>query len=397
MNRKLLTFLTLIGPGLVVMLADTDAGSLITAAQSGAQWGYKLLLLQFILMPILFIAQELTVRLGIITGKGHGELIFNRYGKWWAIISIGTLLISCFGAIITEFSGVIGVGNLFQLPPLLSASLAAVFLLIVVISGNYFTVEKIAIALGLFELVFFYIAVKAHPQAHEITSQILHMPLANHSYLYLVAGNIGAVIMPWMIFYQQSAILDKGLTCKDIKISRYDTLIGAIITQAIMAATLVAVAATIGKTNPNASLNTVEQISHAITPFFGKQIGEMIFAIGMLGASMVAAIVVSLTAVWSIGEVLGYKRSLQNNPKEAPLFYIFYGLFLIIGVVLVTWDKINLIKLNIAVEVMNAVLLPITLGFLYLLAKNCLPEKYRLQGNYGRIVGIVLFVTAISV
>jgi Mn2+/Fe2+ NRAMP family transporter len=319
----------------------------------------------------------------------------EKYGKIWAYISIGTLLISCFGAIITEFSGVIGVGNLFNMPPLLSASLAGIFLIFVVVSGNYFTVEKVAIVLGLFELVFFYIAFKSHPDTHEIMTQITQMPLTNFNYLYLVAGNIGAVIMPWMVFYQQSAILDKKLTTKDIKISRYDTLIGAVITQAIMAATLIAVAATIGKANPNASLNTVEQIAHAITPFFGKQVGEMIFAIGMLGASMVAAVVVSLTAVWAIGEVLGYKRSLQHKPKEAPAFYIIYCLFLIAGIAVVSSDKINLIKLNVAVEVMNAVLLPITLGFLFLLAKNCLPEKYRLRGKYCWIVGIVLFVTAI--
>ena len=394
-NKKLLPFLALMGPGLVVMLADTDAGSLITAAQSGAQWGYKFLLLQFSLMPILFIAQELTVRLGIVTGKGHGELILERYGKIWAYISIGTLLISCFGAIVTEFSGVIGVGNLFNMSPLLSSSLAAVFLVVVVLTGNYFTVEKIAILLGLFELVFFYIAYKAHPDTNEIAKQILQMPITNFSYLYLVAGNIGAVIMPWMIFYQQSAILDKGLTTKDIKVSRWDTLIGAVVTQAIMAATLIAVAATIGKANPNAPLNTVEQISHAITPFFGKGVGEMIFAMGMLGGSMVAAVVVSLTAVWSIGEILGYKRSLQNKPKEAPAFYILYCLFLIAGIAIVTWDKINLVKLNVAVEVMNAILLPIALGFLFLLAKNCLPEKYRLRGTYCWVSGIILAVTAV--
>lgn len=377
------------------MLADTDAGSLITAAQSGAQWGYKLLLLQFILMPILYIAQELTVRLGLVTGKGHGELIKERYGNKWAYFSVAVLLISCFGAIVTEFSGIVGVGNLFHISPWLSSALAAIFLIVIVLTGGYFTVEKIAILLGLFELVFFYIAYRAHPNWHEVATQLVQIPVTNTSYLYLVAGNIGAVIMPWMIFYQQSAVLDKGLTTKDIKVARFDTLFGAIVTQLIMAVTLIAVAATIGKANPNAPLNTVEQISQAITPFFGTQTGEIIFSFGMIGASMIAAIVVSLTASWAVGEVLGYKRSLQDHPKEAPAFYSLYVIFLIIGVIVVASDKFNLVKLNVAVEVMNAILLPIALGFLFLLAKNCLPEKFKLKGKYLYISGIILAITAI--
>jgi len=387
-------WLRFIGPGLVVMLADTDAGSIITAAQSGAQWGYKLLLLQFILMPILFIAQELTVRLGIVTRMGHGELIKSQFGQGWAWLSVSTLLVSCVGAIITEFAGVAGVGMLFGVPPWISVGLTVLFLGVVVFSGSYRRVERVAIALGLFELVFFVVAWKAHPSAHEMLRGLGQVPWHSHEYMFLAAANIGAVVMPWMVFYQQSAVIDKGLTKADIPFARGDTAIGAVITQLVMAAVLVTTAATIGKIDANASLNTVQQVSQTITPFLGHSVGVVLFSMGMLGASLIAAIVVSLTAAWSLGEVTGYKRSLCAKPGQAPWFYVVYVVMLLGGAGFVLFG-FNIVKLVISIEVLNALLLPIVLGFLFLLAAKTLPEEYRLKGNYAWVVGITLAITAL--
>lgn len=393
---KFLPWLAVIGPGIVVMLADTDAGSLITSAQSGAQWGYKLLLLQFILIPILFIAQELTVRLGLVTGMGHGELIKSQFGKTWAWISVSTLAISCIGAILAEFSGLAGVGALFGIPTWLTMIMVVSFLTITAWTGSYLSVERIAIFLGAFELVFLWVAWAAHPIKHEMLQGLLSAPITNAQYLYMAAGNIGAVIMPWMIFYQQSAVLDKGLNTSHLKPARWDTAIGAIITQLVMIAVLVTTAATIGKTNPGASLNTVHQISDALTPTLGATAGRLLFALGMSGAALVATIVVSLTAAWGLGEILGFRRSLQDHPKDAPWFYGIYTAVLVIGGVLIASNKVNLIKLSVGVNVMNALLLPIVLGFLYLLALKALPEVYRLKGKYAWIVGTILLITCVT-
>src|ERR1035437_734165 len=177
------------GPGIVVMLADTDVGSIITAAQSGAQWGYHLLLLQFLLMPVLFIVQDLTVRLGIFTGKGHGELIRETFGAGWAWISVIGLAVATVGALLTEFSGVAAVGQLFGVPRAVSLSLAVAFLLFVVWTGSYRRVERVAIALGLFEFAFFWVAVAAHPRGHDLAAGLLHAPLSSPAYLYLVSAN----------------------------------------------------------------------------------------------------------------------------------------------------------------------------------------------------------------
>jgi NRAMP (natural resistance-associated macrophage protein)-like metal ion transporter len=392
-RNNLLLLLAILGPGLVVMLADTDAGSIITAAQSGAVWGYKLLALQFILIPILFITQELTVRLGLVTGMGHGELIKHKFGSGWAWLSVATLLVSCVGAIITELSGIAGAGALFGIPPAVSAFAVVLFLIIIAWTGSYRSVERIALLIGAFELVFLYVAWKAEPSLAEIKQGFFAIPWRNPEYIYLAAANIGAVVMPWMIFYQQSALLDKGLNTRHLNIARWDTGIGAVITQSIMIAVLIITAATIDQSNTGISLNTVSEISQAITPTLGNTVGRLLFALGITGAALVAAIVVSLTAGWGLGEITGFRRSLQDHPKDAPWFYGTYSVTLIIGGIIVS-SGINLVNLSVAVEVMNALLLPIVLGFLYLLARKTLPEAYRLKGVYGMIVGILLFITS---
>ena len=391
------TFFAVVGPGLVVMLADTDFGSIITAAQSGVEWGYRLLLLQLLLIPVLYIVQELTVRLAIFTGKGHGELIRAVAGRSWAWISIAGLGIATAGALLTEFSGIAGVGELFGIPRAVSLSVSALFLIVIVLTGTYRRVEWAAIALGLFEFAFFLVAYDAHPQSAEIAHGLVQMPLNDHRYLYLVAANIGAVIMPWMIFYQQSAIVDKGLKPEHYTSARWDTAIGSVIAQAVMAAILIAVAATIGKVNAHASLSTVGEIANALVPYMGPNIGRIVFGLGSIGAAMVAAIVVSLASAWGFGEVAGYKRSLEHHPFEAPWFYGLYALVVAGGAAAVAMVP-NLVALNIGVEVMNALLLPLVLGFLVFLAFKALPEQHRPRGIYAwTVVGVSLLVAGLGV
>jgi NRAMP (natural resistance-associated macrophage protein)-like metal ion transporter len=386
-------FLAVLGPGLVVMLADTDVGSIITAAQSGAQWGYRLLLLQLLLIPVLFIVQELTVRLGIFTGKGHGELIRACFGPVWAWVSVIGLGVAALGALLTEFSGVAGVGELYGVPRVISLGISAALLLVVAYTGSYRRVERVAIFLGLFELAFFVVAYKAHPHGAELASGLARMPLRDPQYLYLIAANIGAVIMPWMIFYQQSAVADKKLRPHHYQYARLDTAIGSIIAQAVMAAVLVAAAATIGKLDTHASLNSIGDITRVLVPILGADIGRFVFGLGTIGAAMVAAIVVSLASAWGFGEVTGYRHSLEYHPLDAPWFYGIYTLAVIGGAVTVGLVP-DLVALNIAVEVMNARMLPLVLGFLVLLAFKALPPEQRLGGAYGWTVVAVAALTA---
>ncbi len=386
-------FLAVMGPGLVVMLADTDVGSIITAAQSGVQWGYQLLLLQLLLIPVLFVVQELTVRLGIFTGQGHGELIRKTFGTGWAWLSVCGLGVATVGALVTEFSGVAAVGELFGVPRALSLALTVAALLTIVLTGSYRRVERVAIGLGLFEFAFFFIAWRAHPHGSAMVSGLLHMPLGNNDYLYLMAANIGAVIMPWMIFYQQSAVADKRLQPHHYRHARLDTAIGSVITQAVMAAILIAAAATIGTLHSHASLNSIGDITKLLVPFLGVDVGRVVFGLGTIGAALVAAIVASLASAWGFGEVTGYRHSLEHHPLEAPWFYGIYAAAVIGGAVLVDLAP-NLVELNIGVEVMNALMLPLVLGFLVALAFRALPAEHRLKGLYAWVVVAIALLTA---
>ena len=391
-RKRPLGMLAVFGPGLVVVLADTDVGSVITVAPSGVQWGYRLLLLQFILMPILYMVQELTVRLGIYTGRGHGELIRDTFGRFWAWVSVAGMVVAVVGALLTEFSGVAGVGELYGVPRAVSVGLAAVTLLTVVMTGSYRRVERVAILLGLFEFAFFGVVAAAHPSVGAIAADAVRIPIANRDYLYLVAANIGAVIMPWMIFYQQSAIADKRLRPEHLTAARWDTAIGSVVTQLVMAAVLIAVATTLGRSGARPSLDTVGDISGAITPFLGATWGHLVFGTGIIGAGMVAAIVASLALAWGIGEVAGYRRSLEYRPFEAGWFYGVYAACVVAGAVLVTlWP--DLVSLNVGVQVMNALLLPLVLGFLIALAVYSLPPQHRLRGAYLKLVVAVAVLT----
>jgi Mn2+/Fe2+ NRAMP family transporter len=377
-----IAFLAAWGPGLVVMLADTDAGSVITAAQSGAQWGYRMILPQVILMPILYVVQEITVRLGIVTKQGHGALIRARFGHGWALISAATLFASVIGALLTEFAGVAGVGELFGVSPSLSVPVATALLVGLALTGSYARVERIGIAFGLAELAFFVAMLLSHPHASAVWHGATSMPVGSSGYLLLVAANVGAVIMPWMIFYQQGAVIDKRLSVATIRQARADTAVGAVLTQLIMIAVLVAVAATVGLHHPATPLNTVGQISNALAGYLGYAGGRIVFGVGLLGAALVAAIVCSLAGAWGLAEVFGWKHTLNERPsRESARFYITYALAHIVGAVIVLTSA-DLISVSIDVMVMNALLLPIVLGFLLALEARALPPEWRMRGAH---------------
>lgn len=383
------------GPGLVVMLADTDAGSLITAAQSGSEWGYRMVLPQILLVPVLYFVQEMTVRLGIVTGKGHGALIRERFGRGWAMVSASTLFASGIGALLTEFAGVAGVGELFGVPRTLTVPVAAAFLIGIALTGSYRRAERVGIALGLAELVFIPAMVMAHPNLHAIVSGLGHFPLGNGSYLRLLAANVGAVIMPWMLFYQQGAMVDKKLHHQHIGSSRRDTATGAVLTQGIMIVTVLVFAATVNLHHPGAVLNTVGEMSAALRPALGATGAKILLGVSLLGASLVAALVASLAAAWGLSEVFKWAHTLNERPsRKTAKFYIIYTLGHVIGaaIVLVSLDLVNLV---IDVEVMNALLLPIVVGFLLLLEARALPAAYRMRGAYRAVCSVLCLIVMV--
>jgi Mn2+/Fe2+ NRAMP family transporter len=218
------------------------------------------------------------------------------------------------------------------------------------------------------------------------------MPLGNSSYLLLVAANVGAVIMPWMVFYQQGAVVDKHLSVATIRQARHDTAAGAVLTQLIMISVVITVASTIGAHGGAGALNTVGDIANALTPYLGRVGGTVLFGLGMLGAALVAAIVSSLAGAWGLSEVFGWKHTLNQRPNRATAkFYITYALAHLVGAVLVL-ASVDLVNLAVDVEVMNALLLPIVLGLLLALEARALPEEWRMRGPRKYVAWVLCLV-----
>ena len=379
------------GPGLLVMLADTDAGNVVTSAQAGATWGYRFLPLLLLLIPMLYMVQELTVRLGIFTGRGYGELIRERFGAGWAWLSLIGLAAAVIGSLVTEFTGVAGIGELYGLSRGLTLPIAVVALLAIVGTGSYRRVERTAIFVGLFELAFFVVAWAAHPSLAALAKDAVDLPIGNRDFLYMTAAIIGAVFNPWMIFYQQSAIADKKLGLDDLGPARLDTGFGAALTQCLTGAVLVAAAATLGKSGATGGLGSVGEISNALSPVLGETFGRLAFSAGVLGASLVAAIVCSLALAWGAGEITGYRHSLEHHPFAAKWFYGVYALG-VVGSAAAVGLVPDLVWLNIAAQVLNAFLLPLAIGFLVALAIKALPEATRLKGAYLWVLAAVCAV-----
>ncbi|HZU87845.1 MAG TPA: divalent metal cation transporter [Stellaceae bacterium] len=384
------------GPGLLVMLADTDAGNIVTAAQAGARWGYRLLPLVLALIPMLYMVQELTVRLGIATGRGYGELVRERFGRGWAWLATAGLAAAAVGSLVTEFTGVAGIGELYGLSRNLSLPLAATALLAVVATGSYRRVERTALVIGLCELAFFAVAWVAHPSFKRLAQDVTDLPFGNREFRYLAAAVIGMVFNPWMVFYQQSATADKKLCAADYRAARWDTAIGAVLTQCLSAAVLVAAAATLAARGAPARLISIGQIGNTLSPMLGNGAGRLVFSIGVLGASLVAAIVSSLALAWGLGEVAGYQRSLEYRPFETGWFYGVYALC-VVGAAALVWSAPDLVWLNIAAQVVNTFLLPLIIGLLVALAVEALPEALRLSGWYlALVVGVSAAVALLA-
>ena len=384
-RRRAIRMMALMGPGLMVMLADTDAGSVITAAQSGARYGYQMVLSQVVLIPILYLVQEMTVRLGLVTGEGHGALIRRIFGTRWALLSAVTLFVASVGALLTEFAGLAGVGALVGLPRGVSIGVPALAIVVLVLLGRYRRVEVVGIAIGALELLFIPAAIIARPNAQEMLQGLGNPIQFDTGYLTLLAANVGAVIMPWMVFYQQGAVIDKGRRGlglrQALRSSRLNTAIGAVVTQLVMVAIVVVTAATIGARDPGASLNSIGDIAAGLTPFLGRTNAVLLFGLGMVGASVVAALVVALAGAWGMSEVLGWRHSLNDSPRQALGFYGLAVLGLLAGAVpVLLWP--DLIGLSVDVEVMNSMLLPIVLGFLLALERKALPPQMQMRGAW---------------
>ena len=363
-------WLRVVGPAWVVMLADVDAPSVITAGKGGTEAGYALLLPIFAIVPVLFLVQEMTARLALATGKGHAELVRARYGAQWAAVSVLGMAIINFVAYVAEFAGIALGAAIIGVPGPIAIAGALAIHASMVLTGSYTWFERFALALSLALFSFVVLAVAGRPDIGHLVSDL--SPLPNdvpHDYFALVVAVVGASIMPWMLFYQQSASVDKKLSREDLRGSRIETLVGAFVSQALMAAIVIAAAAAIKSAAPvAASVTNLRELPEGMARLANGGAGWLI-AIGLIGSGLLALVVVSLSAAWGISEVMGWRHSLNLRPNQARRFYAVYFVEVLpaAAVALVSPD---LVRVCVGAMVFNVIILVLPLAFLVRLTSD---------------------------
>jgi Mn2+/Fe2+ NRAMP family transporter len=363
----------LIGPGILVMLGENDAPSMLSYAATGAQFGIGFFLPFVVLtFAMAYIVQEMTVRLGAATHRGHAELIFDRFGAFWGWFAMGDLLLGNFLTLVTEFIGIRAGLGFFGISPYVAVPAALAVVVAAALTGRYWTWERIALGLAVFNLVFVPVAFLAHPDFGSIGHSFLTWgPLPGGlraSTLLILVSNIGATVTPWMLFFQQSAVVDKGLTPADVRQGRIDTALGAGLAALAAVATMVATSVLFGHVG-SSQLQAAGQFAQAIEPHVGG-IGASLFALGIFEAGLVAAITISTSSGYAFGEVLGGGHSLYRPVREA---LPFYGALLVLatmaaGFVLI--PGLPLVFIVLIVNVVAVLAMPPALLLLYMLAND---------------------------
>ena len=365
--KAVLLYLVIAGPGIVVMVADNDAGGITTYAATGAKYGYGLIWFLLLLIPVAYYVQEMTVRLGAVTKRGHAEAIFDGFGAFWGWFSLLDLLLVDWLTLVTEFIGMAAALRIFGVPPWLTVAAVIALMGVIVLNGRYWTWEKIALLFCALNLVYIPAAFLVHPSVHEIlrTGLVPNFPggFNGELFFYLMA-NIGTTIAPWMLFFQQSAVVDKGMLEKDIPWGRFDTLLGSVLTVVVAIFIVVVTGTVLLGVNIDSAAQAAEQLLK--TDYY---VGALL-AIGLFDAGLLGAICISLATSWAFGEIFGWAHSLNTKIREAPWFYASYFVALITAGLVVLVPQAPLVLITLFVQVIAVTLLPAALVFLILLLND---------------------------
>lgn len=370
LGRKILTFAMVMGPGLIVMVADNDAGAVSTYTAAGAKYGTSLLWLLLLLLPCTYFIQEMVVRLGIATGEGHAAMIYKRFGKWWGVFSLCDLLIVNFLTLVTEFAAIDLAMRQLGVQPWIAVPGAAAALVVMVSTASFRRWERISLILCAFNLTWIGLAVMLGPSAKAAVADtfIPHWPQGGVTgeLVFLIIAIVGTTIAPWQLFFQQSCIADKKLRFADVKWARLDTFFGAIFVVAFAACMMFA---GYGLHRHGVAYSDPAQMATELGRIMSPWVGKLLLLL-MVNAAVLGAVAISLASAWAYGEVKGWESSLQKSVKEAPAFYGFYALsvFAAAGIVLIPNAPLQLIILS--VQVLAGVMLPSAIIFLQLLLND---------------------------
>lgn len=367
---NILTFLVVFGPGLIVMEADNDAGAVSTYVQAGAQYGTKLLWVLLLLLPITYFIQEMVVRLGIATGKGHATMIYQRFGRWWGHFSLIDLQLVNFLTLVTEFAAISLALSHMNIAPKVGVPLAAIALITMVLTGSYRRWEKVTVFLCLLDIAWVAIALKLRPSFGELAHNTIVPGIPEGGItaglVFLVIAIVGTTIAPWQLFFQQSCIADKRLRFADLKWARLDTMLGAVFT--IIVAGCMMIAGNAARMH-GISFSDPAQMANALSAVFGEIVRSALLLL-MINAAVLGTTAISLSSAWAYGEVKGWPHSLEMPIKKAPGFYLTYVACVGLAAVIVLIPRAPLQLIILSVQVLAGIMLPSAIIFLQLLLND---------------------------
>jgi Mn2+/Fe2+ NRAMP family transporter len=371
---RVFAVLGILGPGLIATSAGNDAGGIVTYAAVGAQYGFGLLWMMVVVTVCMAVVQEMCARMGAATGQGLSDLIRERFGVRGAAFAMLTLFVANALITISEFAGIAAVSELLGISKYITVPIAAVGIWLLITRGSYAKVEKIFLVMTLAFFAYPIAAILAHPDWGQVLHQTLIPTFPRQhlaTYLLLFVGTVGTTITPYMQIYIQSAVAEKGISMSHYKAERADVYIGAIFGDLISAFIIIATGATVflASHGQGVQINDARQAAMALVPFAGKY-AELLFAIGLLGASLLAAAVLPLSTAYSISESFGFERGISHSFKEAPIFQSIFTGMIIFGALVALIPNLPLIQLLIIVQVINGVLLPILLVFILRLVND---------------------------
>jgi Mn2+/Fe2+ NRAMP family transporter len=389
-RTRLLLLLAVVGPGIITANVDNDAGGITTYSVAGAHYGYALLWMMPLVALVLIIVQEMSARLGVITGKGLADLIRESLGVRLTTLILGLLVFVNLANTVSEFAGVAASMQIFGVSKFIAVPLAAVGVWLLILRGNYETVERVFLIASALYLSYVASGVMANPVWPEVGQALVtpnfHLEVG---FLTMFVTIIGTTIAPWMQFYQQSAIVDKGIKPQEYGYERLDVVIGSLFAVFVAAFILIACAATLFQ--HGMTINTAEDAAVALGPLAGKY-ASILFALGLLNASLFSAAILPLSTAYTVCEAFGWEASLSRNFKEAPVFFLIYTSFIVLGALIILLPVQSLVQAMIVSQTINGLLLPVILVVMLLLIND-----RRLMGKHinGRLFNWITWVTVV--
>ena len=394
-KTRILLFVSVVGPGFITSNVDNDAGGIYTYSFAGAQFGYSLLWAIVPMMIALIVVQEMGARMGAVTGKGLSDLVREAFGLRITFGLMLALVVTNFGNVVANFAGVASSLELFGISKYLSVPLSAALVWWMVVKGTYKGMEKVFLIASTFYIAYIAAGVLARPDWFKALLSVVprpsQTPITNPAYLFLITGMIGATIAPWMQFYLQASVVEKGVTMRNFRALRIDVIVGSIFAPIVAGFIVVACAAALHSSGYT-QIHDAADAAQALRPLAGRY-AFILFAAGLFNASLFASCIIPLSTSYTVCEGLGFESGLDKKFSEAPFFYWLYTTLIVAGAGVVLIPEFPLLRVAVLSQVINGVLLPFILIFMLRLVNN-----RELMGEHvnSRLYNAVAWITTVA-